>query len=104
LSKIQTKKTLFPQISNQYQLYLKQFKKKKFYFKAKFVLTVILPIFIFMVFIKAAQTFIRIKIRNLFAKPVQDNAAGKTGVPVSVQVVPVETETLHLQKVSEEPR
>lgn len=103
MSKIQTKKTLVPKISDQYQLYMKQLKKKKFRFKVRLVLTVILPIFIFVVFIKAAKTFIRIKVRELFAKPVHDSVLKKQGVPVSVQGVSVEMETIHTQRVSDSP-
>ncbi len=85
MSKIQTKKTLFPKISGQYQLYLKQLKKKKSRFKVRLVLTVILP--------KAAKTFIRIKVRDLFAKPVHDSKLKKQGIPVTVKGEPVEIET-----------
>ena len=85
MSKIQTKKTLFPKINDQYQLYLKQLKKKKFRFKVRLVLTVILPIFIFVVFIKAAKTFIRIKVRDLFTKPVHDSKLKMQGIPVTVK-------------------
>ncbi|CUX27277.1 hypothetical protein BN3590_00536 [Clostridium sp. C105KSO15] len=103
MSKIQTKKTLFPKINDQYQLYLKQLKKKKSRFKVRLVLTVILPIFIFVVFIKAAKTFIRIKVRDLFAKPVHDSKLKKQGIPVTVKGETVEIETFHPQRVSDAP-
>jgi hypothetical protein len=104
LNKIQTKKTLFPKINDQYQLHLKQLKKKKFRFKVRLILTVILPIFIFVVFIKAAKTFIRIKVRNLFTKPVHDSVSEKPGVPVPIQGAPVEKETLQPQRDSDAPK
>jgi len=104
LSKIQTKKPLFPKINEQYQLHLKQLEKKKFHFKVRMILTVILPVFIFVVFIKAANTFIRIKIRNLFSKPVHNFLPEKQGLPVPIQKEPVEKETIHPQRVSDEPK
>jgi hypothetical protein len=104
LNKIQTKKTLFPKINDQCQLHIKQFKKKKFRFKVRLFLTIILPIIIFAVSIKAAKTFIRIKVRNLFAKPVHDSVSDKPEVPVPIQGVPVEEEIIHPQRVSDAPK
>jgi len=54
------------------------------------------------VFIKAANTFIRIKIRNLFSKPVHDCIPEKQGIPVPIQGEPVKKETIHPQRVSDE--
>ncbi|MBE7718024.1 hypothetical protein [Lacrimispora indolis] len=102
MNKIQTKKPLFSEISQQYRFQLKKFKKKKFYFKAKLILTVILPVLILVLSVKTAETFIRIKLRNLFAKPVPSSAPERTGEPVSIHAVPAEVEILHLQKVSED--
>ncbi len=102
MSKTQTKNTLFPKINEQYLLHLKQLEKKKFHFKVRLILTVFLPVFIFVVFIKAANTFIRIKIRNLFSKPVHDCIPEKQGIPVPIQGEPVKKETIHPQRVSDE--
>ncbi|GLC81073.1 glycoside hydrolase family 23 [Lacrimispora brassicae] len=100
MNKNQTRKPLFPEISQQYQFHLKKYKKKKFYFKARLILTVILPIIILVLSIKVAETFIRIKVRNLFAKPVHDSTTEKSGVAVPVQAEPVDKEIIHPQRVS----
>ena len=102
MNKTQTKKPLFSEVNQQYQLHLKNFKKKKFHFKVRLILTVILPIVILLLFIKVAETFIRIKVRNLFAKPVPDKAPEQSGEAIPVHEVPVDKEIIHPQRVSGE--
>jgi hypothetical protein len=73
--------------------------------KAKLVLTVFLPVFILILFIKTADTYIRIKIRKLFtgpvnSTPVPDNHLRGSDKPVPVKMTTVEKEILHPEPVS----
>lgn len=107
MNKIQTKKSLLRKINEQYQFELKQLKKKKFCLKVRLMLTIVLPIFILVLFIKVAKTFIRIKIRKLFTKPFHDNttaepAKPKPVKPVPVKMTPVDMEILHPEPLSKD--
>lgn len=68
-------KTLWEQIEAERQMKLKQLKRKKFRIKAKLFLTIILPIFVVLLAIKVSQTFLRIKMREVFTG---SGKAGKT--------------------------
>lgn len=73
--------------------------------KAKLVLTIFLPVFILILFIKTADTYIRIKIRKLFTRPVNsapfpDSNSEKSGKPAPVKMTTVEKEILHPEPVS----
>lgn len=100
MNKTQSKNPLFPKISQQYYFYRKEYKKKKFYLKAKLILTVILPILIIVLSIKAAETYIRIKVRKIFSKPVCDSATKKTGAAAPIHAEPVHKEVVQPQRVS----
>ncbi len=102
MNKKLTKKTMFSEISRQYQLQMKSYKKKKFCFKAKLILTVILPVLILVLFIKTADTFIRIKLRDLFSKQIPPGEPKESGEPVSIHAIPVDPEIVHPQQVSGE--
>lgn len=92
---------MFQQLKNQYRLELKRIRKKKFYFKTKLLVTVVLPIFLMILFIKVIKTFLQIKIRNLFARPLPPKAVSeKPAKPVPVKKIPVEKEILHPIPVS----
>lgn len=68
-------KTLWEQIEAERQMKLKQLKRKKFQIKAKLFLTIILPVFVVLLAIKVSQTFLRIKMREVFTG---SGKAGKT--------------------------
>lgn len=88
--------SLFREIEDRYHTELKRLKRKKFLLKARVMLTVVLPLFIILLGVKTAKTFIRIKVRDLSAKPEegmpeerkkQEPAASPVPVPVSFEAV-----------------
>ena len=73
MNKIHVKKTRFQTIKDHYQLIYRQQRKKLFLFKVKLLLTIVLPVLIFALGLKAARTFIQMKIRQIFTKPIPKN-------------------------------
>ncbi|WP_333649040.1 hypothetical protein [Lacrimispora sp.] len=102
MNKIQKKRTLLQEINYKYIQEQKKLKKKRFRLKTRLMLTIALPILLVLISVKAAQTFIRIKVRELFAKPLPEKVSGKPSQPVPVPKEPVETEILHPEPVSKE--
>ncbi|MFT4105713.1 MAG: glycoside hydrolase family 23 [Lacrimispora sp.] len=102
MNKIQKKRTLLQEINRRYIQEQKKLKKKGFRLKTRLILTIALPILLVLISAKAAQTFIRIKVRELFAKPLPEKVPDEPSQPVAVPKVPVETEVLHPEPVSEE--
>lgn len=94
---------MFHEIGQGYPFIQKNFKKKKFSSKMKFNLTIVLPIFVFVLFLKAAKIFIEIKIRKLFSKPVSHRVSEKSGTPVPISVVPVHKEIQKPQRIYGKP-
>lgn len=80
MNKLQVKKTWFQTIHDHYQSVYKQQRKKLFLFKIKLFLTIVLPILISALGIKVARTFIQIKIRQLFTKPLPKNREEKSAI------------------------
>lgn len=74
MQKKKTQKTWIQQIKDDYHAEMKRLKRKKFLLKARLMLTVILPIFIVLLGVKVIKTFVRIKVRNIFAKPDEQAA------------------------------
>ncbi|WP_394522389.1 hypothetical protein [Lacrimispora sp. JR3] len=70
MNKIQVKKTWFQTIHDQYESIRRQQRKKLFRFKIKLFLTLVLPVLIVVLGIQVARTFIQLKIRQLFTKPL----------------------------------
>lgn len=102
MNKIQKKRTLLQEINYRYIQEQKKLKKKRFRLKTRLMLTVALPILLVLISVKAAQTFIRIKVRELFAKTLSEKVSGRPSQPVPVPKEPVETEILHPEPVSKE--
>ena len=94
--KIKKQRSIIQEIRDEYQAELKRLKRRKFLLKARIILTVILPVFIILLSVKVIKTFIRIKVRSLFAKPQQPQEEKKTpprpAVPVPAEMKPVEKE------------
>lgn len=55
----------YNQLMAQLQKKKKQFKRRKFLFQTKVFFTVILPVFIIVLAVKTAQTWIRLKLRSI---------------------------------------
>ena len=92
---IKKQRSIIQEIRDEYQAELKRLKRRKFLLKARIILTVILPVFIILLSVKVIKTFIRIKVRSLFAKPQQTQQAEMKPVEKEiVKPVPVETETV----------
>lgn len=70
---------------------IRQYKRKKFLLKAKVFLLFVFPVLILLVGVKAAQTWIRIKVRGI-----------ATASP-SPKILPVHQETVPNQYVAPEP-
>ncbi|WP_367566087.1 glycoside hydrolase family 23 [Lacrimispora sp.] len=102
MNKIQKKRTLIQEINYRYIQEQKKLKKKRFRLKTRLMLTIVLPILLVLISVKAAQTFIRIRVREIFAKPLPEKVPNEPSQPVTVPKVPVETEILHPEPVSEE--
>lgn len=99
MQKKKTQKPLFQQIRDEYQAEMKRLKRKKFLLKARLMLTVILPIFIVLLSVKVIKTFVRIKVRSIFAKPEEKPAqkapeAAEPSVPIPVKMTSVEKEII----------
>ena len=96
--KIKKQRSIIQEIRDEYQTELKRLKRRKFLLKARIILTVILPVFIILLSVKVIKTFIRIKVRSLFAKPQQSQEEKKTpprpAVPVPAEMKPVEKEII----------
>ena len=96
--KIKKQRSIIQEIRDEYQAELKRLKRRKFLLKARIILTVILPVFIILLSVKVIKTFIRIKVRSLFAKPQQSQEEKKTPprptVPVPAEMKPVEKEII----------
>ncbi|CUP88084.1 MULTISPECIES: hypothetical protein [Hungatella] len=93
---IKKQRSIIQEIRDEYQAELKRLKRRKFLLKARIILTVILPVFIILLSVKVIKTFIRIKVRSLFAQPQQPQEEKKTpprpAVPVPAEMKPVEKE------------
>ncbi len=105
MNKVQNQKSIFQEIKCRYLSDQKRRKRKKSIIRAKLILTIFLPAFIFILAIKAASTFIRIKIRELFAgplntRPADDSVSAIPAEPVPVKMIPAEKEILKPEPVS----
>lgn len=92
---IKKQRSIIQEIRDEYQAELKRLKRRKFLLKARIILTVILPVFIILLSVKVIKTFIRIKVRSLFAKPQQpqeEKTPPRPAVPVPAEMKPVEKE------------
>lgn len=118
--KKKNQKSWIQEIRDEYQAEVKKLKRKKFLLKAKLILTVVLPVFIVLLLVKVIKTFVRIKIRSLFARPKEkpctcgckdaasdvaaapeenavpneNTAPARAAVPVPAEMTPVEKEII----------
>ncbi len=102
MNKIQKKRTLLQEINYKYIQEQKKLKKKGFRLKTRLMLTIALPILLVLISVKAAQTFIRIKVRELFAKPLPEKMSDEPSQPVTVPKTPVKTEIIHPERIFKE--
>lgn len=100
--------SLFHDIKDRYHAELKRLNRKKFLLKARLLLTIVLPFFITILAIKAARTFIRIKVRDIFSSPedrkaaeIRPEAAPSPAVPA--KPVPVSFESVEKEIVTPSP-
>lgn len=124
--KSKKQKSWLQEIKNEYQAEVKKLKRKKSLLKVKLILTVILPVFLVLLSVKVIKTFVRIKVRSLFARPkdkpckcdCKDTASdekstsvenavaeknsepARTAVPVPAEMTPVEKEIIKPVPVS----
>lgn len=100
--------TWYEQLESRYQAELKRLKKKKFLLKAKFFLLLVLPIVILLLTVKVLRTFIRIRLRAIFAHP--KNTQPKAATPTTPTTpttpptpVPAKTTPIEKQFIQPEP-
>ena len=70
MKNVPVKKTWYHSVSDHYKALKQQHKKKMFRLKAKLFLTVFLPFLILVLGVEVLRTFIRIKIRKIFTRPL----------------------------------
>lgn len=77
MKEVQLKKSPIWEIKVRYQQEMKNIKKKKWIFKVKILLFIVFPVLIIYLAAEIARTFLRIKLRNFFAKPEEDFTPAK---------------------------
>lgn len=100
MKQVQKKLSLIQEINTRYQQEMKHLKKKKSHLQIKLLLTVVFPFLIAAIFIEVAKTFIRIKLRNTFTKPIQGKDLEAPSEPVPVKTEPVPKEIMKPQPIS----
>jgi hypothetical protein len=94
----QVKPSFFQEVSSKYKAEQKKLNRKKFLLKTKLTLTIILPVFIVVLAVKVIQTFLQIKMREIFTdhkvKPVEELQTKEAGKPIPAVMTPVEKEII----------
>ena len=84
-------KKWYRDLDNQINHLIRRYKRKKFFLKAKMLLLFVLPVLIILIGVKAAKTWLRIKVRGI-----------ATASP-SPKILPVHQETVPNEYVTPEP-
>ena len=73
---METIKSWYHRIDVQVDRLIRQYKRKKFLLKAKVFLLFVLPVLILLIGVKAAKTWMRIKVRGI---PIPEASSGSSG-------------------------